>query len=238
MKDVLSITAASMLQDMQRAAVVSNNLANATTPAYRRELTVGVPFGPMLGAGGPSTPAAPGNDVVIADERPGALRATGNPLDVALEEAGYLEVMTPRGPRYTRQGNFQVDTAGRLVNGNGWPVMGVSGEIVLAGTAPRIEADGRIFEQNLLAGQLKVVRFADGRQLAKDGDGLHVATAEAAQEAATPRLRQGHLESSNVVTAHEMVRLIETVRHFEASQKVIHGYDEMLERAIRALGEF
>lgn len=236
MKDVLAITATSMSQDLQRAAIISNNLANATTPAYRRELAVDAGFGPLMTQGSGNAQSAPA--AVIADERAGTLRATGHALDVALEDTGYFEIMSPRGPRYTRQGNFQVDAAGRLVNGNGWPVMGAGGEILLSGTAPRIEADGSIYEQSRLAGRIKVVQFADSRHLSKAGDGLLVATAEGAQETVTPRLRQGHLESSNVVTAHEMVQLIETVRHFEAAQKVVHGYDDMLERAIRALGEF
>ena len=60
----------------------------------------------------------------------------------------------------------------------------------------------------------------------------------AAAQPLESRVRQGHLENSNVVTVGEMVAVIETMRHFEANQKLIQGYDEMLDRAIRTLGEF
>lgn len=245
MRDALSIAAASMSNDMQRVATLSNNLANATTPAFKRELAVSAGFGGLLAApvgveGG--TPLRAGEGLLpsrtVTDHAPGALRATGNPLDVALEGAGFFEVMSPQGARYTRQGSFQLDAAGRLVNGDALPVMGIGGEITLSSTQPRIERDGRIFDGDQLAGQLRVVRFDDPRQLEKAGAGLYATRSENSGEAVSGRLRQGHLESSNVVTTHEMVRLIETMRHFEANQKVIHSYDEMLDRAIRALGEF
>ena len=51
------------------------------------------------------------------------------------------------------------------------------------------------------------------------------------------RVRQGYLENSNVDSTAEMVGLIESMRHFEAAQKIIQGYDDMLEKAIRKLGE-
>ena len=52
-----------------------------------------------------------------------------------------------------------------------------------------------------------------------------------------PRVRQGYVEASNVVPMREMVRLIETMRHFEASQRVVRSYDDMMDRAFSLLGE-
>ena len=57
------------------------------------------------------------------------------------------------------------------------------------------------------------------------------------QELEMPRLRQGYVEASNVVPMREMVRLIETMRHFEAGQRLLRSHDEMLERALGVLGE-
>jgi len=54
----------------------------------------------------------------------------------------------------------------------------------------------------------------------------------------TVSIRQGHVEASNVVPADEMVRLIETMRHFEGGQKVIQWYDDMLEQALSRLGQY
>ena len=118
--------------------------------------------------------------------------------------------------------------------------MGVGGEIGLTSEAVSVDADGKIFDRDVQVAQLRIVRFSNLAQLQYAGTGLYVAPTGAAGEpnAAGQRVRQGYLENSNVQSASEMVRLIETLRHFEANQKVIQGYDQMLERAIRALGEF
>jgi len=70
-----------------------------------------------------------------------------------------------------------------------------------------------------------------GRLIAVDIQPRMIAQVEA-------RVRQGYLENSNVASVSEMVGIIETMRHFEANQKLIQSYDEMLGRAIRTLGEF
>lgn len=242
MSDALSIAALSMTDDMQRVATLSNNLANVTTPGYKREVAVSGSFVDQIlspRAEEVSTLAVhlPEPQLVL-DTQSGSLRHTGNALDVALEETGFFELMGPQGPLYTRQGEFQLDATGRMVNAGGLPVMGVGGEIILSGNQPRIARDGKVYEADKLVGQLRVVRFADTRVLEKAGSGVYVAKGDGGSESATSKMRQGHLENSNVVTTNEMVRLIETMRHFETNQKLIQSYDEMLERAIRTLGEF
>lgn len=237
MSDALTIAAGSMSHDMQRLATISHNLTNATTTGYKRAVLLGTPFEALLhardsgNAGAPLPLAAP-----VLDFRPGSLRATGHALDLALEGAGFFELAAPDGPVYTRQGEFRRDASGRLVNAAGWPVMGSGGEIVLDGMQPRIERDGRVFEGDKLVGQLKIVDFADPQGLRAVGGAAFVATADNPALTREGRVRQGQLENANVFTAHEMVRLIETLRHFESNQRLIQGYDEQQERVIRSLG--
>ncbi len=176
------------------------------------------------------------------DQQGGALRFTGNPFDLALEGPGFFELAGAEGPLYTRQGDFHLDARGRLVNAGGIPVMGTAGEIFLLGGEAKVERDGRIFENGKQVAQLRMVDFEQPDALLKAGNGLYAAlAAQAPKDAAAsdrqPQLRQAHLENSNVVSVSEMVLLIETIRHFESQQKVILGYDEMLERAIRTLGD-
>ena len=102
----------------------------------------------------------------------------------------------------------------------------------------RIDTQGRVFEDQRAAGQLRLMRFEHPEALVPVGDGLFRAPAEAASPVDAPRVRQGHLENGNLQTAAEMVRLIETMRHYEAGQKLIQGVDEILGRAIRTLGEY
>jgi len=160
---------------------------------------------------------------------------------VAIGGDGFFEVRTEAGLAYTRRGDFRIDATGQLVTHAGHQVMGTAGPLVLRSASPVIGKDGRVVDGEQEVGQLKIVHFAKPQQLTRAGDGgLFTASeaATAAQEHQAPKLYQGHLEASNVNTASEMIKLIETVRHFEAMQKVVHGSDEMTERALRKLGEF
>jgi flagellar basal-body rod protein FlgF len=236
MADALSITAAAMAADMQRVATISHNLANATTPAFRRELSYSRPVFDLLDGAGLQAPVPQVRSVT--DLRAGTLRATAAALDVALEGDGWFEVMTPEGPAYTRRGDFQLDARGVLATRQGFTVMGSSGEIALGSGTVRIDTQGRVFEDQRSAGQLRVVSFPAGSPPDAAGDGLFRAAASAAVPVERPTVRQGHLENGNVQTVAEMVRLIETMRHFETSQKFVQGVDDVLGRAIRTLGEY
>lgn len=237
MADALSIVAASMSLDMQRLATISHNLANATTPAFRREVAYARPFFELVDSLGLQAPLPQYRSEL--DMRPGTLRNTGSPLDVALEGEGWFEIMTPEGAAYTRRGDFQLDPRGRLVTHQGLPVMGQGGEITLGSGAVRIDGQGRVFEDNRNAGQLRIVGFEGRNALVPAGEGLfRAANGEARTDAATASVRQGFVENANVTTVAEMVRLIETMRRFEASQKLVQGIDETLGRAIRTLGEY
>lgn len=244
MPDAISIAARVMADDLFRLNVASQNLANAGTAGYKREVVAAQPFSEMLRAGLPAQGAArliPVSMPALAtalDARPGPLTRTGNPFDVALDGEGFFELAGEAGPLYTRQGSFRLDAQGRLVSPGGLPVMGTGGELSLAGTQPVIDAQGRVHDGSRLAGQLKIVSFATPRALVPLGAGLY--RAEQVAQSALPAggVRQGFLESSNVVALPEMVRIIEITRRFEAAQRIVQGYDGMLGSAIRALGEF
>lgn len=173
MSEVLAIGLHGLHQDMARMERIAANLANATTPGYKREVTVARPL--MAGdatalssafantvqslragelaadaARGPGS-ASPGTSLPFhligrTDDRPGTLKSTGQSLDVAIAGPGYFEVLTKNGPAYTRQGNFTLDARGRLVTAEGHPVMGKGGEIVLVDGKPTIDASGQVFE--------------------------------------------------------------------------------------------
>jgi len=244
MIDGLAIAAHTMSDDMTRMSIISQNLANVSTIAYRKQLAVSRPFLdylalPVGGYAGGLPVTLPFTQVAM-DQGAGTQRATANPLDFSIEGDGFFELRGAQGPVYTRRGDFRLDERSRLVSASGLPVMGVSGEIQLASNAVRVDSDGKIFDRDVQVAQLRVVRFTDPARLEYVGTGLYVPRTGAVGEAAGSGqlVRQGYLENSNVTSAAEMVRLIETLRHFEANQKVIQGYDQMLERAIRGLGEY
>jgi flagellar basal body rod protein FlgG len=230
--DALNAAAGGMAMDVSRMSTIAQNLSNTATPGYKRAVPSGVPF--LLEGSSVEAVAAS-----TADLRHASLRPTGEALDLAIDGDGFFEVQTEAGTAYTRRGDFRLDAAGRLVTHAGHVVQGQGGPLVLGTTTPTIDRSGRLFDGDKPLGQLKLVTFADPRALARGEEGLFTSEqAATVQPEGEARLRQGHLEASNVNTAAEMVRLMETVRHFEASQKVVQGVDEMTERALRKLGEF
>jgi flagellar basal-body rod protein FlgF len=239
MIDALTAAAASLSHDFARMGTIGHNLANATTPAYKRAISPGGDFPQHFGTEGASNALVPA--ALLTDHRQGVLRPTGASLDVALDGDGFFEVRTEAGLGYTRRGDFRVDATGQLVTQAGDAVMGMNGPLVMRSAAPVITKEGRVLDDGHEVGQLKVAQFADSVVMPRIGDsGLFGAgaSAPATGESRPTLIRQGHLETSNVNTASEMVRLIETVRHVEATQKVVQGLDEMQERALRKLGEF
>lgn len=236
MIDAIDAAAGSMAGDVARLNAIAMNLANATTTAYKREIPAA--FAGVLGATQEGAAAEPTARSAV-DHRPGTLRHTGNALDFALDGDGYFEVQTESGPAYTRQGDFRIDALGQLVTQAGHPVQGSGGTLQIRTAKPTVDREGRLFDGETAIGQLKLVRFEKPHELQRVGEGLFraPATPDTVSDGRVG-LRQGFLEASNVNTAAEMVKLMETMRHFEATQKIVQGADDMLERALRKLGEF
>lgn len=241
MQEIFALTLASMHNDMARLDQVALNLANVSTPGFKRQVVAARPFTDVL-----QDAQAMQSSEVLTDTRAGTLRTTGQALDVALAGEGYFEVLTPNGPAYTRRGNFGVDARGRLVTSQGYPVMGKGGDLVLAGRAPIIDGVGHVTEAAAAdnpapaapIGQLKVVRFDQPQTLQPLGEGLVAAgDGMTVLPDAEVQLRQGALENANVNSTREMVDLIQTMRHFESMQRVLQGYDEMIGTAVRKLAE-
>ena len=244
MIDALTVAANMLSDDTQRLNTISHNLANVSTTGFKRQRAISIPFQAHLGAqaaGGASMLLAtlPGH-VLQTDTRAGMLHQTSNPLHVALEDNGYFEIKTNQGLAYTRRGDFHLDGQGRLVTQEGHLVMGAGGEIQLNNATPVIDQSGVIFDKDKQIAQIKVVHFANAETLARLESSLFTpsATTQIDPNAGQTKVRQGYLEASNVTSMEEMVRLIETMRHFESAQKVVQGYDEMMGKALKKFGEF
>jgi len=241
--DTIAMIESGMQSDVQRLHVISQNLANLSTAGFKREVTVTRAFNDYLhagvtGTGLQATGFAQPVVTTTTDQSTGPLKYSSNPLDVAVEGDGYMVVAAPWGEAYTRQGNLQIDASGRLVTSGGLAVLGISGEIHLSGSTPRIDQEGNVYDGTQLVDRLRVVQAPDPSTLVRVGGGLFANEAPGSVEEATNyRVRQGYTEAANVVSMHEMIKMIETVRHFEASQKLARGYDDMLDRAINLLGE-
>lgn len=243
MSTVMSIIAASLHSDIDQMRMAAGNMANADVVAYRQQ--IGVPQGDFSqvaaavtggaapGVAGPSAPQM----AVTVDTRPGALKSTGEPLNVAIQGNGYFVVSTASGQLLTRRGDFQLDPSGTLCAFSGDPVLGTDGVIRIKGGTPQIGADGSIRIANQLVGQLDIVQPAPDATLQPAGNGfLSSSTGQVAAGAGTQVL-QGFLEGSNVSPVNQMVMLMQATRHFEAGQRFVRAYDSMLDSAITDLGK-
>ena len=234
--------------------VISHNLANVSTTGYKRNNAVfedliyqnlrqvgantteqnQLPTGLHLGLG-VRTVATSRNFVQ------GSLQESKNNLDVAINGNGFLEVTMPDGTiGYTRDGSFQVDAQGRLVNSSGLPV--ANGITVPANaTSVSISADGVVSAtvpgntQPQPLGNLAMSSFINPAGLEPIGQNLFKESAASGQpQQGTPGtnglgiLKQGFLEASNVNVVEELVTMIQTQRTYEMNSKAIQTSDQML----------
>lgn len=224
-----------MQGDLSRLATVSQNIANVTTPGYKKQIAA--VFATHIDNAGNASVEQRARPTI--DTAAGPLRPSNSPNDVAIEDDGFFELITPQGPAFTRQGSLRVNAEGVLVGSQGLPVSGAGGPIRLLAAPFTVAANGNIEQGGRIVGQLKLVHFEQAFMLQAVGNGAYEqGNARLSSEARVGKLRTGFLEGSNVSSPQEMVRLSETVRHFEALQRIVQGYDETLEKAIRKLGDF
>ncbi|MDX1548129.1 MAG: flagellar basal-body rod protein FlgF [Rhodothermales bacterium] len=229
---------ASMREMMRRQEQVANNLANVNTVGYKRDRTFTEALDERLDADG--LPHSTRVAAQWADFAQGALDATGNPLDAALEGEGFfvLRDEASGAVRFSRAGRFTRDDQGTLRTPAGYLVEGEAGPITLPPGPVEIDADGTVRAGGVRAGRLRVVTFGDPAVLTRIDDAAFAAPEELAVEAEAPRVRQGMLEGSNVEPMAEMADMIGFFRQFEAQQKMLRSTDELLAAATRDLGKF
>lgn len=228
------IAAQAMQADLQRLAHISQNIANAQTAGYKRLVTVQQTFAVQMEAA-----QAHAHTSAAVHAAPGALRATGNPLDVALEGEGFFAVQTAQGQALARHLSLRLDAQGRVVNATGDAVLGQRGELRAGpgASALRVDAQGEVWSGERSIGRLQVLRRTENATLQPLGAGLYALVGAPGEPVDAPSVRPGHLEASNVNASDEMVRLLETTRHFEALSRTLQASDEALEKAIRKLGD-
>ena len=212
------------LRQEKKLEVVSNHMANADTPGFKRDV---VSFDKEFKAR------------MNTDLSQGPLRKTGNQLDVALNDEGFFKVDTDAGIRYTRNGNFTRDSNGILVDQNGNPVLGQGGAMVIEGKDINIDEQGRIFVDGDYVDALDVVTFEDLTRVRKEGANNFVYEGNTRDEIAPAQVsvEQGALEGSGVKVVEEMVRMIDHHRMYETFSKSISTFDEVDSKAINDVGQ-
>jgi len=245
----LYTAATGMIAIEQRQDIIANNLANISTPGYKRLQPVQLGFYEVFSdkALHPfyfNREAAPAGGVKGVESftnlAAGSLRITEDPLSLAVTGPGYVVVNTPNGERYTRNGQFTIDPQGHLATTEGHKVTNALGEpIEIAGESVTISREGTVRVDGIDAGQIQLVEFENPTRLERDGNNLYRASDEVlAQqaEAGETTLEQGALELSNVQAPVEMTNMMLGLRAYEANQRVIQAIDATTSRLIDQLG--
>ncbi len=233
----LSLAGAALVVQAERQDVTADNLANANTAGYKR-LRLGVQSvnAPNFASQLTSAMGGSSGDNVLDltyqfDQTSGELTHSGNPCDLALSGPGYFTVLDGGSPAYTRNGTFHLDTNQGLVDQEGRAVMGERGPIQINGDSFTVNEDGTVVVDGAAVDKLLVANFPSSAAL-REGEGVIHVPAPAVQPVATPQVKQGYVEASNVNSIEEMVSMITNMRTYEATQKVITAQDQMLDRTV------
>jgi flagellar basal-body rod protein FlgF len=216
----LSIAASGMVAEMARQDALSADVANATTPGYKADRVSQREFGKLMvtdlttGSQVGSIGAGARIETQVTDLSPADVRDTGQPLDMAIAGEGYFAVQTPQGVRYTRNGAFQADSGGRLVDQMGNPVLGPRNQPV------KVSADGTV-----PAASVGCFAVPNARKV---GDSYFSGNAAGN---GTGEVRASALEASGLDAARSVVQMLASLRAIEAGQKALTTIDESLGKA-------
>jgi flagellar basal-body rod protein FlgG len=234
MLEGLYTTAAGLAAQQVELDAIGNDLANVNTEGYQSER---VAFNDLLYnevkiAGTETTAGSGANaEIVGRNQAQGALKETGNPLDIAIEGNGYFEVETAAGrTALTREGALTVNADGELVTAGG---NRLSPPITLPkGTHASelgIAADGTVTVGTRTIGTIKVVTVTSPGHLTGLGGSLLEPNKETgAVHAASGRIHQGTLEMSNVDLGSEMTNLVTTERAFQMDSDALQNESQMM----------
>lgn len=241
--------------EQYRMDIMSNNLANSSTIGFKKEGSTSQTFDAVLAYKLKDTTEVgnmprrigynnPGVKIgeVYNDFSQGSFQVTDNTYDLALSGDGFftIEFKNKAGEtstKYTRAGDFTLNTDGFLVTKDGDYVLGTNGRIRLdANTEASINKDGTIMQNGATVAKLRITAFEDYDYLVKYGETYFEPVEGAEIIASEAEVFSGYLETSNVQVVSEMVDMINITRAYESNQKIMQTYDSTLEVAVNQLG--
>jgi len=255
----LYTSALGMTTQMQRMDVVSNNIANVNTTAFKRDSVAAQAFSDRL-AHRINDPAVAGTlrlmsgsspvggltqgvfiDEVFTDFSTGGVRETGGPLDLALSGSGFFAINVTNNDgseqeKFTRDGSFTLAADGTLVTSMGSRVQGQGGgSINIPIGVISVDENGRIFSNDAYVDTIRVVDFDNPESLRKTRGSYFTVTEETEMADFGGRIIQGFLENSNIQAVREMVELVALSRAYEANARMVQIHDETLGRAVNEI---
>ena len=248
----LYTAAAGMVPQQTRLEVIANNIANASTPGFKKESV----FERNLIDSTANFFNVPGeieqNDPPIGsytDFSSGAMQKTDNPLDLAVDNVNEFFVLQDENENQylSKAGHFKLNPDGTIQAMDGKILMGVEGPITLKKEFNRnpvelddtkeinlkINKNGEVFVNGSAMGAIQIVNVENPESLDRVSNNCFVATKDTIARQTKQddvSVQQGWIENSNVSVVKEMVAMIELQRTFEAGSKVIQANNETLDK--------
>jgi len=252
----------SMLANSRKLDVITNNMANVNTSAFKKDTVVFESFPSVLtkrinDTRSPLNPSGNignmqlGSDVgeIFTYYTQGQLQQTGNDYDLAIKDdtsgqsasPGFftIGVTDPKDNTmkefYTKDGTFVLNSNNQLVTKDGNYVLGKSGPITLESGKFLVNEKGEVIQNGAVIDTLRIAQFSDATKLRKYGNNLiQNAGGEVVDFKGT--VLQGYTEQSNVNVVSEMVDMITVMRAYEANQKILQAQDDTLQKACNEVG--
>ncbi len=224
---------------------VSNNMANMNTSGFKQDEAVFTSY--MI-----QTPKAEGVGRVplyftedygtYQNFAEGPIVETGNTFDLALKGDAFFSVETDQGERYTRKGQFTLNSDGMLVTNEGYAVLSENNEPFFFAPGESeisITQSGEVMTENGVIGRLKLVRFADNQKLLKTAGTMFENVGGNAMRPAgdDAEVIQGAVEKSNVQPIVEMTKLIKLQRSYEYVQQMIDEEHDRISNTIETYAQ-
>jgi len=245
MDNSLLVSLSQQLAASRAMDVIANNLANASTPGYKREDARFEQYlervAPSSLERGPQTLSFVEDAGIARDTAQGAVTHTGATYDFAINGNGYFALQTPQGVRYTRDGHFSLNADGQIVNSSGYALLGQNGPVTITPDDLDVQVgpDGSISSTvngiGTQVDQLRLVDFADDHALMKEGSNLY-STTQAENAATGATIQQGALEASNVQPVVEISNMIQVMRAYQATTALSQSQQQLAGQAIQRLG--
>jgi flagellar basal-body rod protein FlgG len=249
----LYLSATGVITNSYRQDVIANNIANAETVGFQRDLALfqerrtqlqeqgGFPSqsNRMLEALGGGTYASP----TLVDATQGELEPSANPLDIAITGTGYFQVSNGQQTNLTRDGRFVVNHNGHvaLANNENFELLDKKGKPIALDPRAKttlVAKDGEISQDNQPVAQIALVDVADKRQLTKlGGTMLTVADPKQIRPATQATVQSQFIERANVEPSSELASLMEAQRQLEANANMIKYQDQMLAKLCNEVGK-
>lgn len=252
----------SMLANTRKLDVITNNMANVNTSAFKKDTVVFEAFPDVLikrinDTESPSTLSTRVGNMQYSSDvgeiytyyTQGQFNQTGNTMDFAISDDNTGTTQTPAfftiglvNPQtgdsseyYTKDGAFVLNSNNQLVTKDGNYVLGQNGPITLSPGNFSVDDKGNIVQNGTLVDKLRITQFSDATKLRKYGDNL-VQNDGSETSDFKGTVMQGYLEQSNVNVVTEMVDMITVMRAYEANQKILQAQDETLEKVVNEVG--